>query len=158
MSLVEDFKKFAFKGNVVDLAVGVIIGGAFGKIVTGIVDFLVMPLVSAALPSGNWKELKWVLKDAAKPEDVVAVKYGALAGTILDFFVIAVVLFLVMSRIFKKKEEAPTTKECTFCLSEIPIKATKCKACTADQPATKAEPAAAKSDSGTPKKAAKSKA
>jgi len=152
MSFVEDFKKFAFKGNVVDLAVGVIIGGAFGKIVSGIVDFLVMPVVSAVLPSGNWKELKWVLKEAAKPEDVVAVKYGALAGTVLDFFVISIVLFIVMSRIFKKKDEAPTIKECPFCLSEIPIKATKCRACTADQPAEKVE------KSETPKKAAKAKA
>ena len=139
MAFVEDFKKFAFKGNVVDLAVGIIIGGAFGKIVTGIVDFLVMPLVSVVMPSGNWKELKWVLRGAAKPEDVVAVKYGALAGTILDFLVIAIVLFLVMAKIFAKKEEAPTTKECPFCLSEIPIKASKCKACGSEQPA-KAKP------------------
>lgn len=137
MAFVEDFKKFAFKGNVVDLAVGVIIGGAFGKIVSGIVDFLVMPLVSMVMPSGNWKELKWVLKDAAKPEDVVAVKYGALAGNVLDFIVIALVLFLVMSKLFAKKEEAPTTKECPLCLSEIPIKASKCKACGSDQPTAK---------------------
>ncbi len=147
MAFVEDFKKFAFKGNVVDLAVGVIIGGAFGKIVSGIVDFLVMPLVSMIMPSGNWKELKWVLKNAAKPEDVVAIKYGALAGNILDFIVIALVLFLVMSKIFAKKEEAPTTKECPFCLSEIPIKASKCKACGSEQSAAakdKADDKAAK--------------
>ncbi len=135
MSFVEDFKKFALKGNVVDLAVGVIIGGAFGKIVAGFVDFLIMPLVSMVMPSGNWKELKWILKDAPKPEDVVAVKYGALAGTVLDFMVIALVLFIVVSKIMPKKQDGPpTTKDCPLCLSEIPIKAVKCKACAAELP------------------------
>ena len=136
MAFIEDFKKFALKGNVVDLAVGVIIGGAFGKIVAGFVDFLIMPLVSMVMPSGNWKELKWVLKEAAKPEDVVAVKYGALAGSMLDFVIIALVLFILVSKIMPKKAEGPaTTKDCPFCLSEIPIKAVKCKACASEIPA-----------------------
>lgn len=134
MAFIEDFKKFAFKGNVVDLAVGVIIGGAFGKIVSGLVDFLIMPLVSVAMPSGNWKELKWVLRDAPKPEDVVAVKYGALAGSVLDFLVVALVLFIFVSKIMAKKEPPPSTKECPLCLSDVPIKAKKCKACASDLP------------------------
>ena len=134
MAFIEDFKKFAFKGNVVDLAVAVIIGGAFGKIVSGLVDFLIMPLVSVVMPSGNWKELKWVLRDAPKPEDVVAVKYGALAGSVLDFLVVALVLFIFVSKIMGKKEPPPSTKECPLCLSDVPIKAKKCKACTSDLP------------------------
>ncbi|HQY62286.1 MAG: large conductance mechanosensitive channel protein MscL [Myxococcales bacterium] len=134
MAFIEDFKKFAFKGNVVDLAVGVIIGGAFGKIVSGLVDFLIMPLVSVVMPSGNWKELKWVLRDAPKPEDVVAVKYGALAGSLLDFLVVALVLFIFVSKIMGKKDPPPSTKECPLCLSDVPIKAKKCKACTSDLP------------------------
>ncbi len=135
MAFVEDFKKFAFKGNVLDLAVGVIIGGAFGKIVSGLVDFLIMPLVSLVMPSGNWREVKWVLREAAKPEDVVAIKYGAFAGSVLDFLVIALVLFIVVSKIVGKKEAAPTTKECPLCLTDVPIKATRCKACASDLPA-----------------------
>ena len=134
MSFMSEFRDFAMRGNGVDLAVGVIIGGAFGKIVSGLVDFLIMPLVSVVMPSGNWKELKWVLRDAPKPEDVVAVKYGALAGSLLDFLVVALVLFIFVSKIMGKKDPPPSTKECPLCLSDVPIKAKKCKACTSDLP------------------------
>ena len=113
MAFIEDFKKFAFKGNVVDLAVGVIIGGAFGKIVSGLVDNLVMPLVSMALPGGNWREAAHVLKAMPDAKDNVALKYGALLGSIGDFFVVALVLFLVVSKIVnaKKPPEPPPAKK-----------------------------------------------
>jgi large conductance mechanosensitive channel len=139
MAFIEDFKKFAFKGNVVDLAVGVVIGAAFGKIVSALVADLFMPLVSLVLPSGDWRNSGLVLRHAADPKDDVIIKYGDFFGAVLDFLVIAFVLFIVVSRIIKAAEgrigwskppEAPTTKECPFCCETVPIKATRCKFCT----------------------------
>jgi large conductance mechanosensitive channel len=139
MAFLEDFKKFAFKGNVVDLAVGVVIGAAFGKIVSALVADLFMPLVSLVLPSGDWRSAGAVIKEAADPKDNVVIKYGDFFGAVLDFFVVALVLFLVVSRLLKMAEgrlglskapEAPTTKDCPFCCEAVPIKATRCKFCT----------------------------
>lgn len=142
MSLFADFKQFAFKGNVVDLAVGVIIGGAFGKIVTALVSNIVMPLVALVLPNGDWRNAGIVLRHAADPKDDVVLKYGDFIGSVLDFLIVAIVLFIVVSKIVKaaearfSKKEEPTTKECTFCLETVPIKATRCKACTSELPAS----------------------
>ncbi len=139
MSFVEDFKKFAFKGNVVDLAVGVVIGAAFGKIVAALVADFVMPVVSLILPSGDWRNAGVVLRHAADPKDDVTLKWGDFLGVTLDFLVVGIVLFLVVSKILvaaqarlegPKAEEAPKTKECSFCFETIPVKATRCKACT----------------------------
>jgi large conductance mechanosensitive channel len=139
MSFTDDFKKFAFKGNVVDLAVGVVIGGAFGKIVAALVADLVMPVVSLILPSGDWRNAGIVLRHATDPKDDVAIKWGDFLGVTLDFLVVALVLFIVVSKIFAaaqaklegpKAPEAPKTKECSFCFETIPVKATRCKACT----------------------------
>ncbi len=139
MSFIDDFKKFAFKGNVVDLAVGVVIGGAFGKIVSALVADLVMPLVALVLPSGDWRTSGYVLKEAADPKDNVVLNYGDFIGAVLDFFVVALVLFLIVSRLIKAAEgrfgkpaapAAPTTKECPACCEQVPLKATRCKFCT----------------------------
>jgi large conductance mechanosensitive channel len=138
VSLLSDFKSFAFKGNVVDLAVGVIIGGAFGKIVSALVADLIMPAVSLVLPSGNWRENGFILRHAANPKDDVVLKYGDLAGNVLDFLIVSFVLFLFVSKLVKAAETrfapkaGPTTKECPRCLETIPIKATRCKACTSE--------------------------
>ena len=140
MAFIEDFKKFAFKGNVVDLAVGVIIGGAFGKIVTKLVEDLVMPVVGLALPGGDWRAAGVVLRQAADPKDNVVLKWGDFLGAILDFLVIALVLFILVSKIVamaeqklvKPKAEEPKTKDCPFCFEAIPVKATRCKACTSE--------------------------
>jgi len=142
MAFVDDFKKFAFKGNVVDLAVGVVIGAAFGKIVSALVADLVMPIVALVLPSGDWRTQGWVLKVAPDPKDNVIIKYGDFLGTILDFFVVALVLFIVVSRIVKAAEEklakpapaaaAPATRECPACLEAVSAKATRCKFCTSE--------------------------
>jgi large conductance mechanosensitive channel len=107
MSLVEDFKKFAFKGNAIDLAVGGIIGGAFGKIVSGVVDNVLMPIVSVALPNPDWKTAFFPLKEVVndKGDKVMAkLTYGALLGALLDFFIIAVILFIIVSAIQKAQE------------------------------------------------------
>jgi len=131
MSLIADFKKFAFKGNVVDLAVGVIIGASFGKIVTALVADLIMPLVALAMPSGDWKKDGYVLRHAADPKQDVVLQYGDFLGSVIDFVIVAVVLFLIVSQIVGRvvKKDDPTTKECAYCLEQIPLKATKCKAC-----------------------------
>ena len=139
MSLAEDFKSFAFKGNVVDLAVGVVIGASFGKIVSSLVADFIMPLVALVMPSGDWRASGVVLRTAADPKDNVILKYGDFLGAVLDFLIVAVVLFLIVSKIVKTAEsrmskpappKAPETKECAFCLEAIPLKATRCRACT----------------------------
>ena len=145
MSFIDDFKKFAFKGNVVDLAVGVVIGGAFGKIVSALVADLVMPIVSLVLPGGDWRNSGFVLRTAADPKDNVVLKYGDFMGAVLDFFVVALALFVIVSRIIKaaegklvKKDDppgAPTIKECPACCETVPAKATRCKYCTSELPA-----------------------
>jgi large conductance mechanosensitive channel len=141
MAFIEDFKKFAFKGNVVDLAVGVVIGGAFGKIVSAMVADLVMPIVALVMPSGDWRTSGIVLKEAEKPADNVVLKYGDFIGSVLDFFVVALVLFIIVSRIIKaaegrlKKpadETPPVVKECPACCETVPAKATRCKYCTSE--------------------------
>ncbi len=145
MQLIADFKKFAFKGNVVDLAVGVIIGAAFGKIVTALVTDLIMPVVALAMPSGDWKKDGYVLRHAADPKQDVVLQYGDFLGSVIDFLIIAIVLFLIVSQIVGRvmKKDDPTTKECQFCLEQIPLKASKCKFCTSEVNAKPAAPAAA---------------
>lgn len=141
MAFVEDFKKFAFKGNVVDLAVGVVIGGAFGKIVSALVADLVMPIVAMVLPSGDWRKSGLVLKEAKEAKDNVVLNYGDFIGSVLDFFVVALVLFLIVSRIIKAAEgrlqkpadpTPPAIKECPACCETVPAKATRCKFCTSE--------------------------
>jgi len=126
MSMKEEFKAFIMKGNVIDLAVAVVVGGAFGKIVTAFVDGMVMPLVTYVLPANiKWEE--WVLGKF---------RIGAVLGASVNFLIIALVIFLVLIKLlgrFIKKEEAPAapdTKECPACLEQVPLKATRCKHCT----------------------------
>jgi large conductance mechanosensitive channel len=139
MPVIEDFKKFAFKGNVVDLAVGVVIGAAFGKIVAALVADFIMPVVALVMPSGDWRASGIVLRHAADPKDDVSLKYGDFLGSVLDFLIVALVLFFIVSKILKAAEsrilnpeaaKAPETKECPFCLEALPLKASRCKACT----------------------------
>lgn len=126
--IVDEFRAFALKGNVVDLAIAVIIGGAFGKIVTALVGDIIMPLVGKLLPNQEWRS--WTAG---------GLKIGDFLGAVVDFFIIAVVLFLVLVKFLgalhgKKVAEAPTTKECPECLEKIPLAARRCRACAAPQP------------------------
>jgi large conductance mechanosensitive channel len=136
MSFLSDFKTFAFKGNVVDLAVGVIIGASFGKIVTAFVSDIVMPVVSLVLPSGDWRSSGLILRHADTPKDDVVFKYGDLFGSVVDFLIVALVLFMVVAKLIKMAESrfrapaSPATKECPYCLENVPLKATRCRACT----------------------------
>jgi len=140
MALWQDFRKFAFKGNVVDLAVGVVIGAAFGKIVSAMVSDLVMPIVALLMPAGEWRDNGVILRPGATPKDAVILKYGDFLGAVVDFFIVAFVLFIVVSKLVKAAEAgfrkpgdpAPVTKECPYCLETIPIAARRCRACTSE--------------------------
>jgi len=129
-----EFKGFALKGNVVDLAVAVVIGGAFGKIVTAFVADFIMPVVALALPSGDWRSHGIVLRHAANAKDDVVLKWGDLLGSVLDFAIIALVLFLVINKLLRARQKPvqPTTQTCPFCLETIPKAATRCRACTSE--------------------------
>ncbi|WP_127580227.1 large conductance mechanosensitive channel protein MscL [Paenibacillus koleovorans] len=141
----KEFKEFAMKGNMVDLAIGVIIGTAFGKVVTSIVNDLVMPPIGLLLGKVNFSNLYISLNgesyenlDAAKKAAAPTLNYGLFINTLLDFLIVAFVIFMVvkqLNRLRRKKEEAPskpTVKPCPECLSEIPIAAKRCKYCTTE--------------------------
>ena len=130
MSFRKDFQDFVFRGSVVDLAVGVMIGAAFGKIVGAAVDDLIMPLVSAILPEGGWRTF------AVELSPKVKLQLGHLLGVVIDFAITATVLFIVLVKFIGKlriKAPAatpPATKVCTECLEAIPAAARRCKFCT----------------------------
>ena len=156
MKLLKEFKEFALKGNVMDMAIGVIIGGAFSSIVTALTTCFINPLINSvggAEVAGAFK-LPWVDYTGLDSEAALALSlnYGGFITAVINFLILAVILFIMLKainaatkaaeeaakKIGKKKEEeeaAPTTKICPFCKSEINIEATKCPHCTSDQPA-----------------------
>lgn len=142
-----EFKKFIMRGNVIDLAVGVIVGGAFQSIVKSLVDDVVMPVISLATKGLNFADLfialdggEYATLAAAQEAGAATLNYGNFISAILNFLIMAFVVFLLVKGINKvadmnKKPEAPaepTTKECPYCKSEIAIGATKCPNCTSD--------------------------
>ncbi len=146
---IAEFKKFIMRGNVIDLAVGVIIGGAFQKIVNSLVNDVVMPLISlitGGVDFNNWflvlGEGEFATAAEAKAAGVATLNYGTFIGTALDFLIMAFVIFVfikiintVSDKLKKEKPEepaAPTTKVCPYCKSEIDIAATKCPHCTSE--------------------------
>ena len=135
----KEFRDFAFKGNVVDLAIGVIIGAAFGKIVSAMVNDVIMPVVSLILPSGEWRTAAITLReiDPPGPEKDVRLLLGDLASVFVDFMIVGFVLFLVVRGINKIKgpPPAPTARECPECLEKVAIAAKRCKFCTSALPA-----------------------
>ncbi|MDF2821127.1 MAG: mscL [Clostridiales bacterium] len=106
--MLKEFKKFALKGNIIDLAVGVVIGGAFGKIVTSLVNDIIMPFLGIVMGKVSFVDLKWVIKAAEGDTAELAVRYGLFLQTMLDFLIIAFSIFIVIRLLmkFKKKEEA----------------------------------------------------
>jgi large conductance mechanosensitive channel len=130
--MVREFREFLLKQNALALAVGVIIGAAIGKVVTSMVSDILMPLISLAMPQGEWRAAKIILSQSVGPdgkEVVNAINYGAFIGTIIDFVIVAFVVFMIVRQLLKPAPDAPT-KVCTFCRETIPADATKCKACT----------------------------
>ncbi|NRR02235.1 large conductance mechanosensitive channel protein MscL [Brevibacillus sp. RS1.1] len=141
--MLKEFKEFALKGNVMDLAVGVVIGGAFGKIVTSLVNDIITPLIGLLLGkvdfSGlfiNLSGVPYKTMAEAKAAHAATLNYGLFLNSVIDFVIIAFSIFIVIKQLnrFKRKQEveqAPvTTKECPHCISAIPIKATRCPNCT----------------------------
>jgi large conductance mechanosensitive channel len=105
--MFNEFKKFAFKGNVIDLAVGVIIGGAFGKIVTSLVNDLIMPIIGIIIGGINFSDLKYVIAPANGDVAEAAIRYGAFIQSIVDFLIIAVSIFLFVKLLSKTKKKEP---------------------------------------------------
>jgi large conductance mechanosensitive channel len=143
--MFKEFKEFAMRGNVLDMAVGIIIGAAFGRIVTSLVNDVIMPPIGLLLGKVDFSSLFLNLSGTpvatladAKKAGAPIVAYGAFLNTVLDFIVVAFVIFLVIRQMNKLKKQpapaAPTTRECPYCLSVIPLKATRCGHCTAQLP------------------------
>ncbi len=141
--MLKEFRNFIMKGNVIDLAVAVIIGAAFGAIVSSLVNDIIMPLIGQALGKVNFSDLFISLSGAkyasladAKAAGAATVNYGVFINTILNFLIIAFIIFLIVKQVnrLKKAPEpaAPTTKECPYCFTQIPIPATRCPHCTSE--------------------------
>ena len=143
MGMISEFKEFIMRGNVMDMAVGVIVGGAFNTIVSSLVDDIIMPVISlatgkidftslfVALDGGTYKSLA-----QTKEEGAAVFAYGSFIQNVLQFLIVAFVLFLVIKGMNKLRkpepEAAPTTKICPFCKNEVPIEATRCGFCTSE--------------------------
>lgn len=147
--MLKEFKEFAMRGSVVDMAVGIIIGAAFGTIVKSLVSDVIMPPIGLLLGNVDFANLFVVLKEGAtagpyasladaQAAGAVSMNYGVFINTIISFIIVAFVIFLLIRNInrLKRKEEAPpaepTTKECPFCITTIPIKAMRCPNCTSE--------------------------
>lgn len=142
--MLQEFKQFAMRGNVVDMAVGIIIGGAFGTIVKSLVDDVLMPPIGLLLGGVDFSDLFLTLKDgstagpyatlvAAKQAGAVTISYGVFINAVISFLIVAFAVFLLIKSINKlqpAKIEEATTKECPYCISTIAIKASKCPNCT----------------------------
>lgn len=145
--MIKEFKEFIMRGNVIDMAVGIIIGAAFGSIVKSLVDDVIMPPIGLLLGRIDFSNIFVVLKDgatagpyatvaAAKAAGAVTMNVGVFINTIISFLIVAFAVFLLIKQVnrFKKEPPAadPATKECPFCLSSIPVNANKCAYCTSD--------------------------
>ena len=141
MGMLKEFKEFAMRGNVVDMAVGIIIGGAFGKIVTSIVNDVLMPPIGVMMGGVDFSSLGITVKQATvdaagKASPAVVIGYGKFINNVIDFVIVAFCIFLMIKAMNALRKPAPpaalTTKDCPLCLSTIPIKATRCAHCGSD--------------------------
>jgi large conductance mechanosensitive channel len=146
--MMKEFKEFIMRGNVVDMAVGIVIGAAFGTIVKSLVADVIMPPIGLLLGKVDFNNLYAIIKQGAEPvaggapladaqaAGAVTVNYGVFINTVIAFLIVAFVIFLLIRQVnrMKRKKEAPpaepTEKDCPFCLTKIPIKATRCPHCT----------------------------
>ena len=150
--MLRQFKEFALRGNVVDMAVGIIIGAAFGAIVSSLVADVIMPPIGLLLGNVDFSNLFVVLREgtapgpyaslaAAKEAGAVTLNYGVFANAIISFVIVAFAVFVLVSQMNRLRKQAeappaePTTRGCPFCLSTIPLKATRCPFCTSQIPA-----------------------
>ena len=144
--MLKEFNEFIMRGNVIDMAVGIIIGAAFGTIIKSLVDDVIMPPIGLLLGKVDFSNLFMVIREgkvagvyetlaAAKAAGAVTINYGLFINTIISFLIVASAVFMLIRSVNKLKQEAPpeaTTKECPYCLSVIPIKATRCAHCTSE--------------------------
>jgi len=139
--MLKEFKEFATRGNVVDMAVGIIIGAAFGRIITSLVGDVIMPPIGLVLGRVDFSGLFWNLSGkpydtlaAAKAAGAATINYGVFLNTVVDFLIVAFVIFLLVRQINRWSKPAPVpppaTKECPYCFSAIPVRATRCPYCT----------------------------
>ncbi len=139
--MFKEFKEFIAKGNVIDLAIGIIIGAAFGKIVTSFVSDILMPPIGMLLGKVDFAEKfislngqAYATLAAAKAAGAPTINYGMFINTIIDFVIVAFAIFLVVKQVNKMRTpaEAPAVKDCPYCLSSVPDKATRCPQCTSE--------------------------
>jgi large conductance mechanosensitive channel len=141
--MLKEFKEFAMKGNVLDMAIGIIIGAAFGKIITSLVGDVIMPPIGLILGRVDFSSLFLNLSGthydslaAAKAAGAATINYGLFLNNVVDFLIVAFVIFLVVRQVNRWKKPvpaaAPATKECPYCFSAIPMKATRCPNCTSE--------------------------
>ncbi len=142
--MLKEFKSFAMKGNVLDMAIGIIIGAAFGRIVTSLVNDIIMPPIGIILGQVDFANLyinlsgtAYASLDEAKKAGAATINYGLFINTVIDFLIVAFVLFLIIRQVNRWTQKpapaaVPTTKECPFCCTAIPIKATRCPNCTSE--------------------------
>jgi len=137
MGMLKEFKKFAMRGNIADMAIGIMLGAALGKIVTSLVNDVVMPPIGLLLGNVDFSHLVITLRAKTTNLPAVTIEYGAFINTVINFVIIAFVIFIVvkqMNKLFEKPQEpvAKTTKSCGKCCSEIDLKASRCPFCTSD--------------------------
>jgi large conductance mechanosensitive channel len=141
--MLKEFKEFAIKGNMIDLAIAVILGGAFGKIITSLVNDIIMPPLGLLLGNVNFTDLfvslngtKYASLADAQAAGAATLNYGLFINTIIDFLIVAFIIFLIVRQINRMKgapvPAAPTTKDCPYCYTQIPIPATRCPNCTSE--------------------------
>ncbi|MBI3760744.1 MAG: large conductance mechanosensitive channel protein MscL [Chloroflexi bacterium] len=139
--MLKEFKDFIMRGNVLDLAIAVIVGGAFGKIVTSLVSDVIMPPIGLVLGQVDFSRLYINLSSTpyaslaeAEKAGAPTINYGVFLNAVIDFLIVAFLVFLLVRAVnrMRKPQPAPTTKECPYCLSTIPIKATRCAHCTSE--------------------------
>lgn len=142
--MLKEFKEFAMRGSVIDLAIGVIIGGAFGKIVSSLVSDILMPPIGLLLGKVDFSNLyinlnggEYASLAAAREAGAATINYGTFLNTVIDFLIVAFVIFLLIRQVNKLQKPqpapaAPAVKECPYCLTMIPQKATRCPACTSE--------------------------
>lgn len=146
--MLKEFKEFIMRGNVVDMAVGIVIGGAFGLIIKVLVSDVIMPPIGLLMGGVDFSNLFFVLKEGAtagpyialadaKAAGAVTINYGVFTNTVISFIIVGFAIFMMIRALNKMKkeeapEEAPTSKECSFCFSSISIKATRCPNCTSE--------------------------
>ena len=141
--MFKEFKEFAMRGNVLDMAVGIIIGAAFGRIITSLVSDIIMPPLGLVIGKVDFSSLflnisgtSYPTLAAAKAAGAATLNYGTFLNTVLDFLIVAFVIFLLVRSVNRWTRPAaapvPATKECPYCVTQIPLKATRCPACTSE--------------------------